>query len=180
VVVDDPTAAMEVFEPGDVIITSATESVLEQSLVDAGALVTAAGGLVLHAAITARELGIPAVIGDASACVRLRTGVIVTLDPVRACATVGQGWPVRVWIDQDLCTDDGPCTDHSPDVFTCSRTGSPTHGARALPRSRMGTPVSSRSTSVTRRLWWRRRSTARRVHLPRAHRRSRSDGRRHR
>jgi ferredoxin len=24
---------------------------------------------------------------------------------------------VRVWIDQDLCTGDGLCVDHSPDVF---------------------------------------------------------------
>jgi ferredoxin len=24
---------------------------------------------------------------------------------------------VRVWIDQDLCTGDGLCTDHAPDVF---------------------------------------------------------------
>ena len=25
--------------------------------------------------------------------------------------------PVRVWIDQDLCTGDGLCLDHCPDVF---------------------------------------------------------------
>ena len=25
---------------------------------------------------------------------------------------------MRVWIDQDLCTGDGLCTDHCPDVFT--------------------------------------------------------------
>ena len=50
----------------------------------AGALVTANGGLVSHAAVTARELGIPAIIGDATACQRLRTGSIVTVDPVRA------------------------------------------------------------------------------------------------
>ncbi len=24
---------------------------------------------------------------------------------------------MRVWIDQDLCTGDGLCTDHCPDVF---------------------------------------------------------------
>lgn len=26
--------------------------------------------------------------------------------------------PMRVWIDQDLCTGDGLCVDHCPDVFT--------------------------------------------------------------
>ena len=64
-VVDDPTVAMAAFEPGDVIITSATSPSWNTLLVHAGALVTANGGLVSHAAVTARELGIPAVIGDA-------------------------------------------------------------------------------------------------------------------
>ncbi len=33
-------------------------------------------------------------------------------------------WPVmRVWIDQDLCTGDGLCTDHAPDVFTLLEDG---------------------------------------------------------
>ena len=45
---------------------------------------TANGGLVSHAAVTARELGIPAVIGDPTACQRLRTGSVVTVDPVHA------------------------------------------------------------------------------------------------
>jgi ferredoxin len=30
---------------------------------------------------------------------------------------------VRVWIDQDLCTGDGLCTDHAPDVFTLLEDG---------------------------------------------------------
>jgi ferredoxin len=30
---------------------------------------------------------------------------------------------VRVWIDQDLCTGDGLCTDHCPDVFTLLEDG---------------------------------------------------------
>src|ERR1700726_4731040 len=29
----------------------------------------------------------------------------------------------RVWIDQDLCTGDGLCTDHAPDVFTLLEDG---------------------------------------------------------
>ncbi len=27
------------------------------------------------------------------------------------------GWQMRVWVDQDLCTGDGLCTDHCPEVF---------------------------------------------------------------
>jgi ferredoxin len=30
---------------------------------------------------------------------------------------VGRVGAVRVWIDQDLCTGDGLCLDHAPDVF---------------------------------------------------------------
>jgi ferredoxin len=30
---------------------------------------------------------------------------------------------VRVWIDQDLCTGDGLCTDHAPEVFTVLEDG---------------------------------------------------------
>ncbi|MEA3078133.1 MAG: ferredoxin [Actinomycetota bacterium] len=31
--------------------------------------------------------------------------------------------PVRVWIDQDLCTGDGLCTDHAPEIFTLLEDG---------------------------------------------------------
>jgi ferredoxin len=30
---------------------------------------------------------------------------------------------MRVWIDQDLCTGDGLCTDHAPPVFTLLEDG---------------------------------------------------------
>ena len=87
-VVDDPTVAMATFEPGDVIVTSATSPSWNTLLVHAGALVTVNGGLVSHAAVTARELGIAAIIGDRTACQRLRTGSIVTVDPVHATVVV--------------------------------------------------------------------------------------------
>jgi ferredoxin len=38
--------------------------------------------------------------------------------------TVGVVQPtIRVWIDQDLCTGDGLCVDHAPDVFTLLEDG---------------------------------------------------------
>ena len=77
----EPTATSTSDPPAS---TSATSPAWNTVLVHAGALVTANGGLVSHAAVTARELGIPAVIGDTTACTRLRTGCIVTVDPVRA------------------------------------------------------------------------------------------------
>jgi ferredoxin len=35
----------------------------------------------------------------------------------------GDSEGVRVWIDQDLCTGDGLCTDHAPEVFTLLEDG---------------------------------------------------------
>ena len=86
-VVDDPTVAMELIEPGDVVVTRFTSPTWNSILVQAGALVTTTGGLVSHAAVIARELGIPAVLGDIGACARLRTGEIVTVDPIAGTAT---------------------------------------------------------------------------------------------
>ncbi len=85
-VVDDPTVAMALIEPGDVVVTRFTSPTWNSILVHAGALVTTTGGLVSHAAVIARELGIPAVIGDVDACTRLRTGDTVTVDPIAGTA----------------------------------------------------------------------------------------------
>lgn len=38
-------------------------------------------------------------------------------------AIVNQNAELRVWIDQDLCTGDGICTDHAPQVFTILEDG---------------------------------------------------------
>ncbi len=35
----------------------------------------------------------------------------------------GLGGVLKVWIDQDLCTGDGICTDHAPEVFTILEDG---------------------------------------------------------
>lgn len=87
IVVDDPATAMALIEPGDVVITRFTSPSWNSILARAGALVTTTGGLVSHAAVIARELGIPAVIGDATACERFATGTTVTVDPVTATVT---------------------------------------------------------------------------------------------
>jgi pyruvate,water dikinase len=88
-VVDDPGDAFELIEPGDVIITRATSPTWNVVLGYAGALVTTTGGLLSHAAVLARELGIPALIGDLSARQRITTGMLVTVDP-RAGTLIAQ------------------------------------------------------------------------------------------
>jgi pyruvate,water dikinase len=47
----------------------------------AGALVTTTGGLLSHAAVLARELDIPALVGARDAQRTVTTGMLVTVDP---------------------------------------------------------------------------------------------------
>jgi ferredoxin len=46
-----------------------------------------------------------------------------TSSPVPARPTDGSPAELRVWIDQDLCTGDGICTDHAPAVFAILEDG---------------------------------------------------------
>lgn len=87
-VVDDPAAVLDQLEEGDVLVTVATSPSWNVVLAHVGALVTASGGLLSHAAIIARELDLPAVIGDATAMQRLRTGMVVEVDPTTASVRV--------------------------------------------------------------------------------------------
>jgi pyruvate,water dikinase len=86
-VVDDPGDAFELIEPGDVIITQATSPTWNVVLGHAGALVTTTGGLLSHAAVLARELGIPALIGHREAREGITTGMVVTVDPTAGTVT---------------------------------------------------------------------------------------------
>ncbi len=86
--VDDPLTAFDLMVPGDVVVTRFTSPSWNAVLVGAGALVTTTGGLTCHAATIARDLGIPAVIGDAAALERMSTGDVVAVDPVSATVTV--------------------------------------------------------------------------------------------
>lgn len=54
----------------------------------AGGIITAAGGPMSHAAVLARELGIPAVVGAHAALVMVPDGATVTIDPVAGTVSV--------------------------------------------------------------------------------------------
>ncbi len=83
-VVDDALIAFDLFVPGDIVITRFTSPSWNALLMDAGGLVTTTGGLACHAATIARELGLPAVIGDATAVARFQTGDLVVVNPISA------------------------------------------------------------------------------------------------
>ncbi len=67
------------FRPGEVLVASFTSPDWEPVMKTAGAIVTDRGGRTCHAAIVARELGVPAVVGSEAATARLRTGQLVTV-----------------------------------------------------------------------------------------------------
>ncbi len=66
-------------QPGDVLVTDMTDPDWEPIMKRASAIVTNRGGRTCHAAIIARELGIPAVVGCGDATARLKDGQSVTV-----------------------------------------------------------------------------------------------------
>ena len=68
--------------PGEVLVTDITDPDWEPVMKIASAIVTNRGGRVCHAAIVARELGIPAVVGAGSATHDIHDGVEVTVSCV--------------------------------------------------------------------------------------------------
>lgn len=67
------------FHPGEVLVADTTSPDWEPVMKTAAAIVTASGGRTCHAAIVARELGIPAVVGVGAALGELRDGAPVTV-----------------------------------------------------------------------------------------------------
>jgi len=67
------------FRPGDVLVADTTTPDWEPVMKTAAAVVTNRGGRTCHAAIIARELGIPAVVGTDDATATLTTGTPVTV-----------------------------------------------------------------------------------------------------
>ena len=70
---------MDKVQPGDVLVTDMTDPNWEPVMKRASAIVTNRGGRTCHAAIIARELGIPAVVGSGDATERLKDGTLVTV-----------------------------------------------------------------------------------------------------
>jgi pyruvate,water dikinase len=70
---------MDRVKPGDILVTDMTDPNWEPVMKIAAAIVTNRGGRTCHAAIIARELGIPAVVGCGDATTRLKDGQAVTV-----------------------------------------------------------------------------------------------------
>jgi len=72
-------AEMDRVQPGDILVTDMTDPDWEPVMKRAAAIVTNRGGRTCHAAIVARELGIPAVVGTGEATTVLKDGEAVTV-----------------------------------------------------------------------------------------------------
>lgn len=86
---------MNRIEPGDVLVTDMTDPDWEPIMKKASAIVTNRGGRTCHAAIIARELGIPAVVGCGDATEHLRDGQKVTV----SCAEGDTGYVYSDMLD---------------------------------------------------------------------------------
>ena len=85
-------------QPGDVLVTDMTDPDWEPVMKRAAAIVTNRGGRTCHAAIIARELGIPAVVGTGDATEVLADGAPVTV----SCAEGDTGFVYEGELDFDI------------------------------------------------------------------------------
>ena len=81
-------AEMDRVQPGDVLVSDMTDPDWEPVMKRASAIVTNRGGRTCHAAIIARELGIPAVVGCGDATDKIQDGADVTV----SCAEGDEGF----------------------------------------------------------------------------------------
>ncbi|MCB1018204.1 MAG: hypothetical protein KDB10_24165 [Acidimicrobiales bacterium] len=81
-------ADLEHVDVGDVLVTRTTSPAYNTVLAIAGAVVTEIGGSISHAAVMARELGLPAIVGYPDA-MAIPDGTTVTVDPTTTTVTIG-------------------------------------------------------------------------------------------
>jgi pyruvate,water dikinase len=82
VVATSPSDAFERLQPGDILVTTATTPAYDAILTIVGGLVVSQGGPSSHAAIMARELDVPAIVGLHDAITTITDGTMITIDPV--------------------------------------------------------------------------------------------------
>ena len=100
-IVKDPKE-MDQVKPGDVLVADMTDPNWEPVMKRASAIVTNRGGRTCHAAIIARELGIPAIVGCGDATETLTEGEIVTA----SCTEGDTGHVYRGSLDFEITSRD--------------------------------------------------------------------------
>lgn len=100
---------MNKIQAGDVLVTDMTDPDWEPIMKRASAIVTNRGGRTCHAAIIARELGIPAVVGCGNATESIKTGDAVTV----SCSEGDTGYIYNSELEFDVVTSQ---VDSMPDL----------------------------------------------------------------
>ncbi len=100
---------MDKILPGDVLVTDMTDPDWEPIMKRASAIVTNRGGRTCHAAIIAREMGIPAVVGCGDATSKIADGSEVTV----SCAEGDTGFIYAGQLDYTVTTSE---IDNMPDI----------------------------------------------------------------
>ncbi|RVU55090.1 pyruvate kinase [Anaerosphaera multitolerans] len=77
------------FKDGDIIVTSQTDKDIMQYVERSAGIVTEMAGYTSHAAITGITLGIPTIVGASSIMGKVKTGDIVTMDPIEGTIRKG-------------------------------------------------------------------------------------------
>ncbi|TRX56921.1 phosphoenolpyruvate synthase [Thalassomonas sp. M1454] len=93
---------MDKILPGDVLVTDMTDPDWEPIMKRASAIVTNRGGRTCHAAIIAREMGIPAVVGCGDATSKIADGTDVTV----SCAEGDTGYIYEGQLDYSVTTSE--------------------------------------------------------------------------
>jgi pyruvate,water dikinase len=83
-------ADLPAFRPGEVLVCDAIQPQMTHLVPLACAVIERRGGMLIHGAIIARELGLPCVNGVPQATQRLRTGDLLTVDGHLGVVTVGE------------------------------------------------------------------------------------------
>ncbi|KUI98651.1 phosphoenolpyruvate synthase [Vibrio sp. MEBiC08052] len=94
----DSLDQMSLVQQGDILVTDMTDPDWEPVMKKAAAIVTNRGGRTCHAAIIARELGIPAIVGCGTATSELQDGALVTV----SCAEGETGYVYRGQLDFEV------------------------------------------------------------------------------
>lgn len=100
---------MDRIQPGDVLVTDMTDPDWEPIMKRASAIVTNRGGRTCHAAIIARELGVPAVVGCGNATDSIKEGTDITV----SCAEGDTGFIYEGKLDYSVTTSE---VDNMPEL----------------------------------------------------------------
>jgi len=87
----EPSEAIKKFQGDDILVVPSTDPSWTVYMLKAKAIVTNTGGILSHAAIVSRELGIPCVVGTGDATSKLKDGQRISVDGSKGVVCVIAG-----------------------------------------------------------------------------------------